>query len=94
MNVATQLFPSERQKLFEKFEDRLQTTHHLDRKAVSFQASKIEPVNRWFKYKEGFSSALVKHFLKEYAPLPGRLLDPFAGAGTSLFAGEDGGQAQ
>ena len=89
MNTATQLFPSERQKLLERFEDRLQTAHHLDRRAVSFQASKTEPVNRWFKYKEGFSSSLVRHFLQEYAPSPGRLLDPFAGAGTSLFAGEE-----
>lgn len=89
MNRATQLFPSERQKLFERFEGRLQTTLTLNRKAVSFQASKVEPVYRWFKYKEGFSSALVRHFLNEYAATPGKLLDPFAGAGTSLFAGKE-----
>ncbi len=89
MNLATLLFPSERQKLLEQFEDKLQTAHHLNRRAVSFQASKVEPVYRWFKYKEGYSSELVRHFLREYAPTPGKLLDPFAGAGTSLFAGKE-----
>lgn len=89
MNLSAQLFPSERQKLFERFEDRLQTARHLDRKKVSFQANKTEPVYRLFKYKEGFSSGLVKYFLNEYAPSPGKLLDPFAGSGTSLFAGKE-----
>jgi len=89
MITVPKLFPSERQKLFDHFENRLQTAHNLNRKSVSFQASKAEPVYRWFKYKEGFSSALVRHYLKEYAPNPGKLLDPFAGAGTSLFAGKE-----
>lgn len=89
MNLATQLFPSERQKLLEQFEDKLQTAHHFNRKAVSFQASKSEPIYRWFKYKEGFSSELVRHFLREYTQGPGKLLDPFAGAGTTLFAGKE-----
>jgi DNA modification methylase len=56
---------------------------------VSFQANKTEPVYRWFKYKEGFSSSLVKYFLSEYSTRPGRILDPFAGAGTTLFAGQE-----
>jgi len=50
MNLAAQLFPSERQKLLEQFEDKLQTAHNLNRKAVSFRSSKVEPVYRWFKY--------------------------------------------
>jgi DNA modification methylase len=90
MNLATHLFPSERQKLFERFEDRLETARHLNRKTVSFQANKTEPVYRWFKYKEGFSSALVKHFIAEYGLAnSGKALDPFAGAGTSLFAAKE-----
>ncbi len=89
MIQATKLFPSEREKLFTHFEDRLQTAHNLSRRAVSFQANKSEPVYRWFKYKEGFSSELVKYVLNEFSVTPGKLLDPFAGAGTSLFAGSE-----
>ncbi|HMQ04063.1 MAG TPA: hypothetical protein PKD26_09120 [Pyrinomonadaceae bacterium] len=83
------LWPSEREKLLLHFQERLQTAHHLDRKTVSFQANKSQPFYRWFKYKEGFSSGLVKYFLTEYSSEPGRLLDPFAGSGTSLFAGQE-----
>lgn len=89
MTAIPELWPSPREKLYLDFKDRLQTAHHLDRKTVSFQANKTQPVYRWFKYKEGFSSALVKHFLSEYSSKPGRLLDPFAGSGTSLFAGQE-----
>ncbi len=89
MIQATRLFLSEREKLYHYFEDKLQTAHNLNRKAVSFQANKVEPNYRLFKYKEGFSSSLVKYFLTEYSPNAGRLLDPFAGAGTSLFAGKE-----
>ncbi len=82
------IFPSERQKLYERFEDRIETAFHLNRQTVSFQANKDEPIHRWFKYKEGFSSGLVKYFLNKYSTKPGRLLDPFAGVGTTLFAGQ------
>jgi DNA modification methylase len=86
---TVEIFPSERQRLYDKFADKLETASHLSRKVVSFQANKDEPVYRWFKYKEGFSSTLVKYFLTEYSKKPGKLLDPFAGAGTALFAGQE-----
>ena len=89
MIQAVQLFPSEREKLLTHLQPKLETAPYLDRRMVSFQANKLEPGYRLFKYKEGFSSALVRHFLKEYAPTPGRLLDPFAGSGTALFAGRE-----
>lgn len=85
----TEIFLTERQKLYQRFADSLETAYHLSRKVVSFQANKEEPVYRWFKYKEGFSSHLVKCILTEYSPKPGRVLDPFAGAGTTLFAGQE-----
>jgi hypothetical protein len=87
MIQATRLFLTEREKLYNSFKPKLQTAYNLNRKTVSFQANKIEPGYRLFKYKEGFSSSLVQYFLSEYATAPGKLLDPFAGAGTSLFAG-------
>lgn len=89
MTNTVELIPTERQILFSRLADRLETAYHLNRKVVSFQANKDEPIYRWFKYKEGFSSALVKYFLTEYSKKPGKLLDPFAGTGTTLFAGQE-----
>ncbi|TAK37206.1 MAG: site-specific DNA-methyltransferase [Saprospiraceae bacterium] len=90
MDNSINIFPTtERERLFEQLNEKLETAYQFNRKLVSFQANKNEPVYRWFKYKEGFSSSLVKYFLKKFAPKPGRVLDPFAGAGTTLFAGQE-----
>lgn len=89
MTQIVDLIPTERQLLFSRMADRLETAYNLNRQIVSFQANKDEPIYRWFKYKEGFSSTLVKYFLTEYAKKSGNLLDPFAGAGTTLFAGQE-----
>jgi DNA modification methylase len=89
MRHEPEIFISERQKLYEKFASKLETAYNLSRKVVSFQANKDEPIYRWFKYKEGFSSSLVKYLLSEYSSNPGKVLDPFAGAGTTLFAGQE-----
>ena len=86
---AARLFPTERQKLYDRFAYKLEIALHLNRQVVSFQTNKSAPISRWVKYKEGFSSELVKYFLTEYSPKPGRLLDPFAGSGTTLFAGQE-----
>jgi DNA modification methylase len=88
MHEIVEIFPSERQKLYERFGKKLETALNLNRQLVSFQSNKEEPISRWFKYKEGFSSSLVKYFLTKYANKPGRVLDPFAGIGTTLFAGQ------
>jgi len=88
MYELVEIFPSERQKLYEKFSGKLETAYNLNRQIVSFQANKEEPIYRWFKYKEGFSSGLVKYFLNKYSKDPGKVLDPFAGVGTTLFAGQ------
>lgn len=89
MTKTTELIPTERQLLHTRLAYKLETAYNLSRKVVSFQANKDEPIYRWFKYKEGFSSALVKYFLTEYGNEPGKLLDPFAGVGTTLFAGQE-----
>lgn len=86
---AVRLFPTERQKLYNHFADKLEIALNLNRQVVSFQTNKSAPISRWVKYKEGFSSELVKYFLTEYSPNPGKLLDPFAGSGTTLFAGQE-----
>lgn len=88
MYEIVDIFPSERKKLYDKLAERLEIAYNLNRQLVSFQASKGEPIYRWFKYKEGFSSNIVKYFLTEYSIKPGKVLDPFAGVGTTLFAGQ------
>lgn len=69
-----------------KFKDRLNKTSELSRGLVSFQASKSRPTYRWYKFKEAFSADLVENFLEKYGVRDGKVLDPFAGSGTTLFA--------
>lgn len=74
-----------------RFSDKLKVNYLLKRQLVSFQANKSKPGYRWFKYKEGFSEALVHHLLDHLDINDGQLLDPFAGAGTALFVASDRG---
>lgn len=71
--------------LHEAYEDKLVVNPDLTRQLVSFQANKQTPVYRWFKYKEGFSAALIDYVLDRTCIDSGILLDPFAGAGTTVF---------
>ncbi|MFN3884462.1 MAG: DNA methyltransferase [Rhodocyclaceae bacterium] len=77
-----------------RYRSLLRTEACLNRRLVSFQANKHQPRYRWFKYKEGFSASLVRHFLATCGiPRGGRVLDPFAGSGTTLFAASEMGHA-
>jgi DNA modification methylase len=58
----------------------------LSRALVSFQANKERSIYRWYKYKEAFSAALVEYLFSTYHVQNGKVLDPFAGSGTALFA--------
>ena len=89
MSETVETILTEREKLLNRFQNKLETAYHLNRQVVSFQANKSQPIYRWFKYKEGFSSTLVKYFLEKYSKKTGKLLDPFAGVGTTLFAGQE-----
>lgn len=73
-------------KLTQHFENVLKNSSNITRKLVSFQANKTRATYRWFKYKEAFSADLVEYLLKRYSVPQGKILDPFAGAGTALFA--------
>lgn len=61
----------------------------LTRLLVSFQANKARPIYRWYKYKEAFSASLVELLCQRYGVVQGKILDPFAGSGTALFAASD-----
>lgn len=67
------------------FSDVLVVDDALTRKLVSFQANKTRTYYKWYKYKEAFSADLVEYLFNRYNVNKGKILDPFAGAGTALF---------
>lgn len=80
-----------RRVLLHKFAPRIQINRDLSRRVVSNQANKDQPLFKWFRYKEAFADALVNYLLAELKLQPGKLLDPFAGVGTALFAARERG---
>lgn len=52
---------------------------------VHFQNAYQTPVQRWFPYREGYSTRLVNAFIKELK-ITGNIFDPFSGSGTTLLA--------
>lgn len=74
-----------------QFAPRMSIDPLLSRSLVSFQANKSRPVYRWYKFKEAFSAALVQYFLDKYQVVSGKVLDPFSGSGTTLFAASERG---
>jgi DNA modification methylase len=77
--------------LIDRFRDKFVIQPSLTRPLVSFQANKKRPIYRWYKYKEAFSAALVEYLFQHYGLDRGRILDPFAGSGTALFAASEAG---
>ncbi len=74
------------QDLKHYFQPRFFVQPFLTRSLVSFQGNKAQPGYRWYKFKEAFSAALVEDLFHKYAVSAGKILDPFAGSGTALFA--------
>lgn len=72
--------------LLKHFAEAFLVDESLTRKLVSFQANKSRAHYRWYKYKEAFSADLVEYLFRRYDVRKGKILDPFAGAGTALFA--------
>ncbi len=72
----------QRDQLLARFGDRIVVNPNLSRSLVSWQSNRTVAGFRWFKYKEGFSVALVRHLLN-HLNRPGLLLDPFAGTGVA-----------
>lgn len=95
VNISLENIAQLDRELANHFAGRLETCRALSRLLVSFQANKSRSVYRWYKYKEGFSAALIEFLLKEYEICSGVILDPFAGSGAALFvAAEQGLQAE
>jgi DNA modification methylase len=55
---------------------------------VNYKPLSNKPIHRWFKYREGYSTELVKELIKDL-PKGSVILDPFCGAGTTLLAAQD-----
>lgn len=52
---------------------------------VHFQNAFRTPIQRWYPYREGYSTRLVNSFIKELK-ITGNVFDPFSGSGTTLLA--------
>ncbi|MEG3883756.1 site-specific DNA-methyltransferase [Microcoleus sp. herbarium19] len=76
-------------QLHHRFQDKFIVQPSLTRLLVSFQANKTKPIYRWYKYKEAFSASLVEFLFQKYQVIQGKILDPFTGSGTALFAASD-----
>ena len=72
--------------LSNSYSEKIKIETKLNRKFVSFQANKEIAYYRWYKYKEAFSTDLVQYLANKYCQNKGRILDPFAGMGTTLFS--------
>ena len=73
-------------ELYQHFKSKFRLEWSLSRSLVSFQANKTREIYRWYKFKEAFSADLVEYLLEKNKIVKGKLLDPFAGSGTALFA--------
>lgn len=51
----------------------------------AFAANKTQPVHRWVPWIAGFSKEFVAGAVDRFLPSKGRVLDPFAGVGTTLL---------
>lgn len=78
-------------QMYQYFQNKFVVQPSLTRLLVSFQANKTRPTYRWYKYKEAFSASLVEFLTHKYEITQGKILDPFAGSGTALFATSETG---
>lgn len=77
-------------ELTKHFNSQMSIAPFLSRKIVSFQGNKSKPAYNWYKYKEAYSAGPVEYFLTNTeGGTQGKVLDPFAGIGTTLFAATD-----
>ena len=81
-----------REELEERYAHLLEEKFAL-RQHVTYVPNKRIPIQRWFRYKEAFSSDLVRLFLKEFgaAPHTHRVFDPFVGCGSTVLAAKQVG---
>ena len=80
---------TERLNLENKYWGITEITDKFNRQSVSYQLSKKDRLHRWLKYKEGFSSELVRILFKDFGLNAGdNVLDPFMGSGTTALVAQ------
>lgn len=89
--LATRTAYTAREELAARFAGVLSPRPELGRVVGSHQ--RTEPLHSVVPYKEAFSPALVRDVLDTAGVTTGRLLDPFAGSGTSLLVAAERGLA-
>lgn len=57
--------------------------------STAFLDNMMVPVHRWFRYSAGFSTLWAERLIRDHQGR--RVLDPFAGSGTTLLAAESAG---
>lgn len=67
--------------------------HVFDPISATFREGAKDPFVRWYPYLEGYSLSYVKEIIRKYTPEAKRILDPFAGTGTTAFAASEIGKA-
>lgn len=55
----------------------------IDGELATFRSARQEPLHSWYPYLEGFAAGFVESVLDRYLPAAERLIDPFAGTGTT-----------
>jgi 16S rRNA G966 N2-methylase RsmD len=64
-------------------------TSHRTHASTTFIDNMRLPVHRWFRYSAGFSAEWVKEIIRQNAKHDSKILDPFAGSGTTLVAANE-----
>lgn len=64
----------------------------IDPIQATFRGGQAEPLHGWYPYLEGYSPRFVEQVLQEFAPRATRILDPFAGTGTTPLTASRLGQ--
>lgn len=72
-------------ELESSFSQKIEVNYELNRKQVSFQSNKSEPIFRWFHYREGFSKDLIEYIISKLGLDSSEFLDPFSGTATAPF---------
>jgi DNA modification methylase len=77
--------------LYRRLESRIPVTELRDwEELVTPGINSESPVHRWFRFKEGFSAALLVRVIDELRLGPVHsILDPFCGVGTTLVAAQE-----
>lgn len=61
----------------------VRTVNHKHKKLITFKGGQERFAHRWFRLTPSFSPALVEDIIKRYGVTTTRVLDPFAGRGTT-----------